>query len=93
MIRLGLDPKTPNDIGGIRPTTGGLFFIRLAEIFDVTFGNHFDIMLMMFVINYVEIFFCAFCLVECGMKIMFIFANGIIICDPYDARRKMEFTV
>jgi hypothetical protein len=59
--------------------------------FDVTFGNHFDIMLMMFVINYVENFFL--CILFGGMKIMFIFASGIIICDPYDARRKMEFTV
>ncbi|SFC62158.1 hypothetical protein SAMN04488494_1273 [Xylanibacter ruminicola] len=91
MIRLGLDPKTPNDIGGSRPTTGGLFFIRLAEIFDVAFGNHFDIMLMMFVINYVEKFFL--CILFGGMKIMFIFANGIIFCDPYDTRRKVEFTV
>jgi hypothetical protein len=60
MIRLELDPKTPNDIGGSRPTTGGLFFIRLAEIFDVAFGNHFGIMLMMFVINNVENFFVHF---------------------------------
>lgn len=54
MIRLGLEPMTPNDIGGSRPAIGGLFCIRLAEIFDMALGNPLGKMLMMLMVDDME---------------------------------------